>query len=322
MGLNNLEAPQTETGNTRHPAVNPFLPSASPGMRMIERAIEQIAPTDMSVLLLGESGTGKEAVALQIHQLSGRGQEPFVKMSCAGLTLSSLHEGLSDSGNGKSADGVRGPATLLLEEISDLDPACQSELLVALRDGVEPPHGRGLRLISSSSRNLEEVCVRGFREDLYYRISGVCLRLPPLRQRKEDIPRLVSCFLGRYAALYGRPQPMLSSETLQVLLDHSWPGNIRELQDTVKKIVAIGNEKIAVADLQAALAESGGSTLERLSLKQAAREASHKAERELILRTLARTRWNRKRAALELRISYKALLYKLKQITVDDSAGT
>ena len=150
-----------------------------------------------------------------------------------------------------------------------------------------------------------------YRQELYYGIHGVCLHLPPLRQRKEDIPGLVEYFLSKYAAQYGLPVPSLRSQILQVLVEHSWPGNIRELQYVTQNIIMQGEER-AVADLGSALLES--LTGECLSLKQISLQASRRAERELILKVLTRTRWNRKRAAQELQISYKTLLYKLKQI--------
>jgi len=303
-----------------------FLQAVSPTMRALGRVIADIAPTDIPVLLVGESGTGKEVAALELHRLSRRQNEPFLKMSCAALTVSSLDEWLRGTGNGDGTKGSSNLGTVLLDEISELDTACQSRLLLALPDGDALPPTRclGLRVISASSRNLEEeMHAHRFREELYYRINGVCLRLPPLRQRKEDIPALVDFFLSKYGALFGRPQPSLGPETMQILLDHSWPGNIRELENLVKKIVALGNEQMAVADLLSSQAQPrSASAPEELSLKQAARKASRKAERELILKVLARTRWNRKRAAQELQISYKALLYKLKQIGLDDSAAS
>ena len=160
-----------------------------------------------------------------------------------------------------------------------------------------------------------------FRSELYYRINGVCLRLPPLRDRKEDIPLLVESFLTKYAAEFGRPRPSLSPRALRMLLDYSWPGNIRELENAVKKIVALGAENLALPDLVAEPAEIRTEVNETrsYSLKAAARAASREAEREMILEALARTRWNRKRAAQELQISYKSLLYKLKQIGLPDS---
>ena len=172
------------------------------------------------------------------------------------------------------------------------------------------------RLICGSVRDLEaEVRSGRFREDLYYRISGVCLRLPPLRQRKEDIADLMSHFLAKYAEDFHRPIPVLSTDTQQLFHDYAWPGNIRELEDAAKAIVALGDEAVAMGGLRAMLMKSERSVgEERISLKQAARAASREAEKELILKVLTRTRWNRRRAAQQLQISYKALLYKLKQI--------
>ncbi len=297
----------------------------SAAMRELERVVADIAPTDIPVLLVGESGTGKEVVAAEIHRRSRRQNEPFVKVNCAALTPSSLNEWLYGTGLDHGGNSSPTPGTVFLGEISELDLTCQSKLLLALSDGdvVPQPHCRGARVISATSRNLEEeMRAHCFREELYYRIHGVSLRLPPLRQRKEDIPALIDCFLKKYAALFGHPQASLSPQTLQILLDHSWPGNVRELENVVKKIVALGDEHMAVTDLGTSRAESVSGSVrpaEGFSLKEAARKASRKAERELILQALARTRWNRKRAAQELQISYKALLYKLKQISLEDS---
>jgi two-component system response regulator AtoC len=154
-----------------------------------------------------------------------------------------------------------------------------------------------------------------FREDLYYQLSAVCLRIPPLRQRKEDIPSLTNFFLSRHSSVFNREVPSLSSATRQLFLEHSWPGNLRELEAAARAIAAVGDESVAMGGLRSRLARSdnGGNHL-KISLKEAARAASREAEKELILKVLARTRWNRRRAAEELQISYKALLYKLKQI--------
>jgi DNA-binding NtrC family response regulator len=161
-----------------------------------------------------------------------------------------------------------------------------------------------------------------FRIELYYRINGVCLRLPPLRERKEDIPQLVDFFLRKHCAQLGKPQPSLSPGTLRMFLDHTWPGNIRELENCVKSVVVLGEDQLAVAGLGVSATETRATrTVETPvhSLKAAARAASREAERGLILEALARTRWNRKRAAEELQISYKSLLYKLKQIGLKES---
>ncbi len=193
----------------------------------------------------------------------------------------------------------------------------------ALPDGEEDPRGGtvGARLISTTSQNLDEEMRGGrFRSELYYRINGVCLRLPPLRERREDIPMLADFFVTKHAAVLGRPRRGLRSRTVQILSDYGWPGNIRQLENVVKSIVALADEDLAISELvaappakqpAAAIARSG-------SLKVASRAASREAERELILKALERTRWNRKRAAQELESSYKSLLYKLKQIGLPD----
>jgi two-component system, NtrC family, response regulator AtoC len=175
---------------------------------------------------------------------------------------------------------------------------------------------KSVRVIGGSARDLERDVRNGiFREDLYYRLSGVCLRIPPLRQRKEDIPELMSFFLARYSEVFHRAAPELSAPTRQLFLDYSWPGNLRELEAAARAIVAVGDESVAMGGLRSTLVRSdNGTNGGRVSLKDVARAASREAEKELILKALTRTRWNRRRAAQELQISYKALLYKLKQI--------
>ncbi len=304
-----------------------FVRGVSPVMRTLERMTADMALTEIPVLLVGESGTGKETTAMHIHRLSQRRDEPFIKVRCALLTPEFFHLTLREAASGNGALGSSNSATFLFDEISELDPACQLQLLRALPDGAASPQGHCLRghVISSTGRNLEEEVRTGrFHEELYYRINGVCLRLPPLRHRKEDIPALVDFFLKKYAAESGRQQPSLSTRSLRILLEYRWPGNVRELENTVKRIVALGDEEGALADLYGSRTESRPSeaALGRISLKEAARAAARQLERELILEALARTHWNRKRAAQELQISYKALLYKLKQIELDDSAGS
>jgi two-component system response regulator AtoC len=173
-----------------------------------------------------------------------------------------------------------------------------------------------VRLICGSARDLEvEVRAGNLREDLYYRISGVCLRLPPLRQRREDIAGLMDHFLRKYARDFQRPVPALSEETHRLFQEYSWPGNVGELENAAKAIVALGDETVAMGGLRAMLMRPDlGGNGNRVSLKQASRAASREVEKEIILRALTRTRWNRRRAAQELQISYKALLYKLKQM--------
>jgi len=207
---------------------------------------------------------------------------------------------------------------MYLQELADLSADCQARLMEALPQsaGNGAAGSERARLICGSSRDLEVEVKRGrLREDLYYRISGVCLRLPPLRQRKEDIPFLMGYFLRKYARDFRRTVPDLSAETLRLFLDYAWPGNLRELEDAARVLVALGDEQVALGGLRAVLRKpEAGSSAAGISLKAASRAASREAEKELILNTLTRTRWNRRRAAEELQISYKALLYKLKQI--------
>jgi two-component system response regulator AtoC len=306
-----------------------FVPGVSPSMRALEHTIPDIAPTDIPVLLVGGSGTGKEVMALEIHRLSKRCNEAFVKCGCAGLTAESLAARLN-CGDGGKGEGATSGGSLFLDEISNLDLASQARLLDILPDGTRATQQNciSMRIISSTTRNLEEEMRNGrFREELYYRINGVNLRLPPLRQRMDDISGLLDFFLKKYASLFGRPEPRLSSQTMDLLLKHSWPGNIRELENVARKIVAMGNEQLAIADLSDGVvpkvpgltvdpsSRNGHST--GRSLREASREASRHTERELILKQLERTRWNRKRTARDLQISYKALLYKLKQLGLD-----
>ena len=280
-----------------------WIESVSAGMRTVEAMIRELSQNDVPVLVVAEHGSGKAAVAARIHSLSRRAVEPF-----------HLYQGLEASEEILAArDGQSG--TVYLQEVGDLTAAAQNELVRQI--GLSGAEQRRVpRYICGTSRELEpEVKAGKFREDLYYGISGVCLRLPPLRQRKEDIPILRDWFLSTAARDFCRAVPVLSPETQNFFLEYNWPGNIRELKDAARAIVGLGDETLAMGGLRSLLRRvdrSGNG--EKISLKDAARAASREAEREIILQVLTRTRWNRRRAAQELQISYKALLYKLKQI--------
>ena len=222
----------------------------SPAMRALEQVITDIAPTDIPILLVGESGTGKEAVALEIHSRSRRCNEAFFKCNCATLNGDSLPAGFFIGQNGAGGKGAGG--TLLLDEISQLEFANQDRLLHLLPDGdrIPPQHCLGARVISATTRHLEDDMRSGrFREELYYRINGVCLRLPSLRHRGEDIPVLLAFFLKKYASLFDRQVPQVSKTGMDLLLQHSWPGNIRELENLARKLVVLGEEQLALSDL-------------------------------------------------------------------------
>jgi two-component system response regulator AtoC len=280
-----------------------WVESVSAGMRTVEAMIRELSQNDVPMLVVAEHGSGKAAVAARIHSLSRRAAEPFHVYQGQEATEEIL----------AARDGQSG--TVYLQEVGDLTAAAQKELVRQI--GLSGAEQRRVpRYICGTSRELEpEVKAGKFREDLYYGISGVCLRLPPLRQRKEDIPVLRDWFLSAAARDFSRSVPVLSPETQNFFLEYNWPGNIRELKDAARAIVGLGDETLAMGGLRSLLrrVDRGGNG-EKISLKDAARAASREAEREIILQVLTRTRWNRRRAAQELQISYKALLYKLKQI--------
>ena len=315
---------KTERGDLVSLGQQFFLSTLSAEMQPVQKLLSEIARTEIPVLVEGESGTGKEIVALQIHELSGQSGLPFMKFSCSAFAVDSFQSHMRNFENGQSAKNGKSAGTLFFDEISELDANCQRHLLHLF------PEGNGLRknqslagrIVSCTTRDLEsEVHGGRFRSELYYRLNGVCLRLPPLRKRKEDIPLLAQFFLNKYSSLFHRGEVSLSERTLGRLVDYAWPGNIRELENVIKKIVALENEELAMSDLSSRPAQlsMARTTLVTHSLKATARAASQQAERELILQTLTRTHWNRKKAAEALQISYKSFLYKLKQIRVPDS---
>ena len=285
-------------------------------MKGLERVIRELAGSDMPVLLMGEPGAGKRSTADYIHRLSKRRGQPFLVLAARQLTAKSCDwQGVGDK--------FISAGTIYLDEVGVLNPESQQSLLTLLgrsEDNGNQP--QGARLICGTSQDLEaEVREGRFREDLHYRVNGLSLHLPPLRQRKEDIPHLLAFFLKRHAAELHCPIPSLSRETQQLFLEYSWPGNLHELEEAARVIVMLRDEALAMGGLRSLLAKSERHNGKRVSLKEAAKAASREAEKELILRVLARTRWNRRRAAEELKISYKALLYKLKQIGYGELGG-
>jgi len=279
-----------------------WVESVSPGMRSVEAVLKELSQNEVPMLVVAEHGAGKAAAAARIHSLSGRAEEPF-------RVLQGRSAGESDLAACQHQGG-----TVYVQEVGELPATAQKEMLrqISLGDG---KRNRVPRYICGTSCELEpEVRAGRVLEDLYYRISGVCLRLPPLRQRKEDIPVLRDWFLSSFAREFAQQVPALSAKMQSFFLEYHWPGNIRELKDATRAIIALGDEGLAMGGLRSRLRRAEPTNGEKISLKDAARAASREAERELILQVLARTRWNRRRAAQELQISYKALLYKLKQI--------
>jgi two-component system response regulator AtoC len=306
----------------------------SPKMREIWEIIQQAARADVTVLLRGETGTGKDLVARLVHHLSPRKDRPFVKVNCAAVPRELLetelfgHERGAFTGAhqlkiGKFESANHG--TAFLDEIGDLHPTLQGKLLHVLQDGEFSRVGAratikaDVRIIAATNQDLERAVGNGaFRDDLYYRLNVIQIVLPPLRERREEIPWLVKHFVERYSAEFHRETFAVSPSVLQQLVRYSFPGNIRELENIVKRMIVLNKPWISPDLLQPAGDDDDGQdalsppAAQTPSLKDVAREAARVAEREVIAKALEQTGWNRVRAAQLLRISYRALLYKMK----------
>jgi two-component system, NtrC family, response regulator AtoC len=308
---------QIEASVTEGPAGLGFVYGLGPAMLTLNAMVAEVARTDIPVLILGESGTGKDAYARLIHSLSQKADSHLWKINCSavdpGELLAQFHEAMGRLSNHEAS------GTIYFDNIQELDLACQRVLLSHLPDGESTSSKDALcaRLISSTTRSLEsEVEAGRFRSELYFRLNGACLRLPPLRERREDIPILTEYFLNKHFNALKKKVAPLSRKAIQTLIAYHWPGNIRELEHLARKILLFGDVQMVLNDLQAAriVSNKPRGNGPGASLKVASRAASKEAERELIMQALERTRWNRKRAAQELQISYKSLLYKIKQI--------
>ncbi len=301
------------------------VPSVSPEVLQMEAALSQISSTGIPVLLLGEAGSGKSYYAWKLHTLSSRRDRSLVSLPCASLTADVLASVLGQGGSSeRRGEGHKG--TIVLDEVADLDEPSQAALLAALQNRPSPSaQGREAAqggVICTSRRNMEEQYRSGrFLESLYFRISSVTLRIPPLRRRGGDIPILMNWFMERSSIELGRSVPVITASLRESLTKHTWPGNVRELQEFSRQAVACGDAELAARESLREVPSKSNAADGRtgVSLKDAAREASRRAEQELILKTLAKTRWNRKRAAQELMISYKALLYKLKEMPLAEN---
>jgi two-component system response regulator AtoC len=294
-----------------------FVYGVSPTMQTVNEMAAEIARTDIPVLIFGESGTGKDAYARLTHRLSLKSEMRLQKIDCATFDPTQLTTQMRQSSQDLLPREAYG--TIYFDNVQELDVASQRALLSLLPDeqSSDRKEEKCCRVISSTPRSLESEVEEGrFRRELYFRLNGACLRLPPLRERAEDIPALVEHFLSKHAAHLKRKKPPVGNKAMQDLVAYHWPGNIRELENLARKIVVFGDVQMVLSDLHSAWisdhtpTESGS----QASLKVAARTASKRAERELIMQALERTHWNRKRAARELQISYKSLLYKIKQI--------
>jgi two-component system response regulator AtoC len=294
-----------------------FVYGQSEAIRAANGVVAEIAQTDIPVLLCGESGTGKDVYGKLIHHLSRQRERPLAKLSCTMLEPGDLLGGVKRAL--EEADAERTVGTLLLDGIDELDLDCQKVLLAMLQQQeMVSRGGTSFRLVSTTTKNLDgEIAMGRFRRELYFRINGVCVKLPPLRERKDDIVPLAEYFLERHSLEMRKRTPVLSPEDEELLRAHTWPGNVRELENLARRIVALGESKTVMVELKSPAVHPGaGQPPKQASLKAVAREASRLAERDLILKALEKTHWNRKQAARQLQISYKALLYKIKQINV------
>ncbi|HKH72012.1 MAG TPA: sigma-54 dependent transcriptional regulator [Vicinamibacterales bacterium] len=355
----------------------------SVAMRPVMDMVERIADSDVDVLIRGESGVGKDVVARELHRRSDRRSKPFVKVNCAALPADLLeselfgHERGAFTGAGTTRVGkfeFAQHGTVMLDEIGEMPPALQAKILHVLQDrqftrlGSNRPIDANVRVLAATNRNLESMMRAGnFREDLYYRLQVIELRVPALRDRREEIVSLVEFFLAKYARVYRRPPLRPSQGLLDAILDYSWPGNIRELENMMKRFVVLQDESLVLSELahakEMALASYAPATptqasapvpepafagvahsaseaaaeampavavpssaiegfdidADSINLQTLARTAAMRAEREAIEQALVRFRWNRRKTAEYLSVSYKTLLNKIKECGITDS---
>jgi len=308
-------------------------------MQAVWKIIEQAANIDVTVLISGETGTGKDLVARAIHYLSSRQHAPYVAVNCAAVPRDLLeselfgHERGAFTGAhqlkvGKFESANHG--TIFLDEIGDLDPGLQAKLLHVLQDGTFSRVGgksamkADVRVLAATNRDLGLAVAAGrFRDDLYYRLNVIDIVVPPLRERREEIPFLAAYFIERYSELYHRDSFELSAEVIDRLKRYPYPGNVRELENIIKRLIILGNARLGNSTVPSQNPAAQPSKPPHpgqpagVFLKDVARQAARHAEKEQILKMLERTRWNRVRAAKLLNISYRSLLYKMKDAGLD-----
>jgi len=298
-------------------------------MRKLDATISQVATTDATVLIQGESGVGKGLIAKILHARSLRREKPFININCAALPSELLESELFgyDKGaftgahhrkSGKFEMAHKG--TILLDEMGELPFPLQAKLLQVLQDGEFSRLGDestvqvDVQILAATNRNLEQAVQAGtFRSDLYYRLNVVNITVPPLRERREEISQLTTFFLQKYSSQYKRPLPDLSIETLELFQAYHWPGNIRQLENFVKRIIILGSEEFIGKELIAEDTNSPNPSSCGLGLKELSRRAARHVESVHIQQALEQTQWNRVQTAKILQISYRALLYKMEE---------
>ncbi len=323
----------------------------TPEMVKIKNLIEEVADSELTVLIRGESGTGKEIVARSIHELSSRAKGPFTKVNCAAIPRDLLEAELfgyekgAFTGANRTKPGrfeVANKGTIFLDEIGEMPLELQSKLLQVLeqqefvRVGGVQNIKVDVRIVCATNRNLEEaISNREMRDDLYYRLNEITIPLPPLRERADDIPLLCDMFIRKYNAQYKKEFPGLSPAMNEKLMNYSWPGNVRQLENLVKQVVVRGDEGIvddilnrstaapstpAASSSRPAISDtSGADNGNQYSLKKRVGETVAREEKALISEVLRKTNWNRRKAAEVLEISYRSLLYKIKEYSLSAS---
>jgi DNA-binding NtrC family response regulator len=303
------------------------LVGATPAIREVLSLIDLAAPINVPVLILGESGTGKELVARTIHERSPRAHEPFVAVNCSAVPETLLESELFGHERGAFTGAVERRAgyfelahggTILLDEIAEMSPALQVKYLRVLQDGAFRRVGGtaeikvDVRVLAATNKDPFRAIQEGkFREDLFYRLNVFTIAMPPLRQRKDDVPRLVDAFVAEFNAKYGRAVQRVDPAALRLLMRHTWPGNVRELRNSIERaVVACTGEAIAPAHLPFGAPEADGAEGPD-AVTLALGTTVEQVERELIFRTLAFTGNNKTRAASILGISLKTLHNKL-----------
>ncbi len=333
-----------------------FLPPQDRAMRQLDACALEVAVTDETVLLLGETGVGKDMMARRIHEASPRASSRFVQINCAalpdGLLESELfghvrgaYTGAVDSKPGQFE--VASGGTLFLDEIAEMSPRLQAKLLHVLQErffcrvGGREPIAADVRIIAATNQDLDRAMAEGtFRRDLYYRLSVVCLRIPALRERPSDIEDLARHFALKYSGLFNRDAlAHVSDDVIAAMKEHPFEGNVRELENLVKRAILLGSYDQIIAEIgrtrAARPADAAGTAAaveaeppffappaaQARPLKEIARQAVENAERRAIMTALDSTGWNRRQAALLLQISYRALLYKIRDYAILPLSG-
>jgi two-component system, NtrC family, response regulator AtoC len=319
-----------------------FFVAASPAMRKIREQVEQVANFNVPILILGESGTGKEVVARLVHKRSSRATRPFIKVNCAALPADLLESELfgyepgAFTGANRAKPGkfeLCDTGTFLLDEIGELPAGLQAKLLHVIQDqefsrlGSRSTIKVDVRVLAATNVDIQEaIATKTFREDLFYRLNAFTIQLPPLRDRREEIPLLLNQFMTRFALRYARAPLPLSPGLVDACVRYAWPGNLRELENFVKRYLILADESLVRSEMEEKInglpaavepAAPKGQLPPTGGLKSLVRSVKDEAEIEAISRALEETKWNRKKAARLLDISYKALLYKIRQYGIE-----